>query len=123
MRIYVAGPYSQGDVAQHVRRAMDAGTTLLARGHAPLVPHLNHFWHEHEPQSERTWLDLDLAWLQVADAVLRLPGPSVGADAECAAARALGIPVYHAIDEVPTTITRLFDHARCDRHPALEREV
>jgi len=101
VRIYVAGPYSQGDLAANVRRAMDAGTALLAAGHAPLVPHLNHFWHAHEPHPERTWLDLDLAWLEVADAVLRLPGPSAGAGAECDAARHLGIPVYGALADVP----------------------
>lgn len=102
MRIYVAAPYSQGDVPENVRRAMDAGSALIAAGHAPLVPHLNHFWHAHEPHPERVWLDLDLAWLAVADAVLRLPGPSAGADAECEAARALGIPVYGDLSEVQT---------------------
>ena len=101
MRIYVAGPYRLGDVDANVRCAMDAGTALLAMGHAPLVPHLNHYWHLHAPHPERTWLDLDLAWLDVADAVLRLPGPSAGADRECEVARALEIPVFASLAEVP----------------------
>ena len=100
MRIYVAGPYGKGDVEQNVARAIDAGTALLAMGHAPLVPHLNHFWNRRAPHPERTWLDLDLAWLAVADAVLRLPGPSAGADGECELAQFLGVPVHGSLHEV-----------------------
>lgn len=106
MRIYVAGPYSRGDREANVRRAIDAGTAILALGHAPLVPHLNHFWHERAPHSEATWLALDCAWLEVADAVLRLDGPSDGADHECALAHELGLPVYRALAEVPRASPR-----------------
>lgn len=35
------------------------------------------------------------------DAVLRLPGASRGADRDVARAQALGLPVYHHIDELP----------------------
>ena len=102
MRVYVAAPYKIGNVEANVRRAIDAGTALLARGHQPLVPHLNHYWNALAPHPERTWLDLDLAWLEVADAVLRLPGLSHGARRECIHARALGIPVYDSIDAIPS---------------------
>ena len=106
MRIYVAGPYRLGDVAANVRWAMDAGTALLAMGHAPFVPVLNHYWNLHAPHPERTWLDLDLAWLRVSDAVLRLPGHSEGADCECELARALEIPVFGSLSDVPATSAR-----------------
>lgn len=101
MRIYVAGPYRIGDVQANVRRAMEAGSRLLDMGHAPLVPHLNHFWNLYAERPEKDWLELDLAWLHVADAVLRLPGPSAGADAECALARNLEIPVFERWEDVP----------------------
>src|SRR5262245_6389643 len=101
MRVYVAGLYSRGDVLANVHAAIDAGTALLAMGHAPLVPHLSHFWNERAPHPERVWLGLDLAWLEVADAVLRLPGESDGADLECAHAELLEIPVYRSLDAVP----------------------
>jgi hypothetical protein len=39
--------------------------------------------------------------LQHADAVLRLPGESMGADQDVAIARQRGIPVYHALEQVP----------------------
>lgn len=35
------------------------------------------------------------------DAVLRLPGGSVGADQDVATARHRGLPVYHDIAEIP----------------------
>ncbi len=84
-----------------MEKAIDAAEALLAMGHAPLVPHLNHFWHARSPQPDRVWLDLDLAWLEVADAVLRLPGASEGADEECRLAAKRGIPVYDAIEGLP----------------------
>lgn len=101
MRIYVAGPYSLGNREANVRDAIDAGTSLLALGHAPLVPHLNHYWNQRAPHPEATWLALDRAWLAVADAVLRLPGLSAGADEECALATRLGLPVYVDLGQVP----------------------
>ena len=82
------------------------GEALLRRGHAPFVPHLNHHWHARHPHTHAQWLALDLPWLEAADAVLRLPGPSVGAAIECRRARELGIPVYSSIDAVPPVGTR-----------------
>ena len=43
---------------------------------------------------------LDFAWLQVCDALLRLPGASVGADMEEAEARRLELPVFKSCGEV-----------------------
>jgi hypothetical protein len=39
--------------------------------------------------------------LERCDAVLRLPGASRGADMDVARARALGLPVYASVDELP----------------------
>jgi hypothetical protein len=95
MRVYVAGPYTQGDVAQNVRRAIVAANDLLDRGHTPFLPHLTHFWHLVCPRRYEDWLALDLTWMHQCEVVLRLPGPSDGADRECAAAQAAGIPVVY----------------------------
>jgi len=46
------------------------------------------------------WMEVDLAWVEVANIVLRLPGESVGADREVAQAIALGIPVFHTLEQV-----------------------
>jgi hypothetical protein len=97
-RVYIAGPYTQGDVAVNVRSAYVAASRLADEGHAPFVPHHTHFWHMMFPRPYEEWLRLDLAFLPCCDAVLRLPGPSSGADGEVAHAKTLGIPVYTDIE-------------------------
>lgn len=39
--------------------------------------------------------------LGMCDAVLRIPGASTGADMDVARARALGLPIYTSVDEIP----------------------
>ena len=95
--VYVAGPYSIGDVAQNVRRAMEAAHVLIVAGHAPYIPHLAHFLHLHQPQDYETWMRLDLAWLSRCDALVRLPGESEGADREVAEAHRCNIPVVRIV--------------------------
>jgi hypothetical protein len=95
MRVYIAGPYTKGDVAVNVRTAMLAGLTLLKAGHAPYVPHLTHFLHILDPQPYHVWLDLDNAYLPYCEALIRLEGESSGADAEVALAHKLFIPVFN----------------------------
>ena len=90
----MSGPYT-GHEGQNVRRAIDAGEQLLNLGHAPYIPHLNLLWelayHNHTYED---WLALDMAWVSVCDALVRLPGASEGADREVALAKKLGLPVY-----------------------------
>jgi len=97
MRVYVAGPYTKGDVAVNVRTAMEAGIVLLEAGHAPYVPHLTHFLHLHKPQPYTTWTGLDNAYLPYCEALIRLPGESGGADDEVVLAHKLSIPVFHGL--------------------------
>lgn len=83
--------------------ARAVGADLLKAGYAPLVPHLTCFMASNTPSacgggiSHEEWLDSDLAWVDTAHALLRLPGESKGADQEVAYAEAHGIPVYHSI--------------------------
>lgn len=98
-RVYVAGPYVQGDVVVNVKRAIEAGERLLDAGYWPFVPHLSHFWHLLYPHVRETWLDYGLSWLKVCDAVVRLPGASDGADLEVMEAVRLRIPVYDGLEE------------------------
>lgn len=42
----------------------------------------------------------DLAWLERCDALLRVPGPSAGADREVAHARERGLPTFFTVDGV-----------------------
>jgi hypothetical protein len=99
-RVYVAGPYSEGDVAHNVRKAYEAAHQLADHGFAPFVPHHTHLWQMIFPRPYEEWLRLDLAFLSCCDALLRLPGRSSGADGEVEAARKLGIAVFEDIETV-----------------------
>lgn len=105
-RVYVAGPLSGGETLddgvqlRNVRAAIDAGARLMEAGYAPYVPHLTYYWHERHPHAYEDWIALCLAWVSVADAVLRLPGDSPGADREVALARECGVPVFGSVEEL-----------------------
>lgn len=100
MKVYVAGPYTKGDVALNVRAAIEAADALAERQFCPYVPHLTHFWHLISPKPYNWWLEYDAMWLLSCDAVLRLPGHSDGADQEVALAEEAGIPVVHHLDDL-----------------------
>lgn len=104
MRIYVAGPYSHGNTEANVRAAILAADALTMMGHTPYVPHLAHYWHKVAPHDHDFWMRQDIAWLELCEAVLRLPGESDGADDECAIAGARGMAVYESIGEVPSAL-------------------
>ena len=101
MRVYVAGPYSKGDVAVNVREAIYAGNYIADLGHFPFIPHLTHFWHLVQPHEYEFWLDQDMEWLRVCDAILRLQGESSGADKEVAEAERLGLKIFHSVFDIP----------------------
>lgn len=99
-RIYVAGPYTLGDVAVNVATAIEYGDRLLTMGFSPFVPHLCHFWHYKHPHHYEEWLDWCLEWVEQCDALLRIPGESKGADREVMHAIKHGIPVYTSIESM-----------------------
>mgnify|MGYP001590497433 FL=1 len=101
MRIYIAGPYTLGDTIANVRAAIEAAEALLAKGHTPYIPHLSTLWHLVAPHPAEFWYAYDLKWLTLCDAVLRLPGESVGADAEVKAALVADKPTYYDLAAVP----------------------
>ena len=96
-RVYVAGPLTLGDRLANVEAACIAGRELIERGYAPMVPHLSHHIDPVDALGHATWIDVDLAWVAVSDAVLRMPGESIGADQEVAFARQRGVPVFQSI--------------------------
>lgn len=87
MYVYIAAPLTKGNRTMNVRRAIDAGDKIASRGHAVFIPHLYEFWdliHIHEYEF---WMKQDFAWLKKAEIVVRLHGPSEGADREVGIAR------------------------------------
>lgn len=101
MRIYISGPYSMGNMAQNVRKAIITGNRIARRGHAVFIPHLTHFWDLLIPNEYEFWIAQDLAWVEVCDAIFRMSGESGGADREVAHAQSLGKTVYYDMEEVP----------------------
>jgi len=99
-RVYIAGPYSKGDVVLNVRAAILAAEKLAGAGCVPFTPHLTHFWHLLCPHPVEFWYEQDLEWLRQCDCLLRLPGESAGADNEVLRAEELGLPVYWSIEQI-----------------------
>lgn len=97
MRVYIAGPYTNGDVVLNLRRAAEAANQVLKAGHAPYCPHLTHFWHYLFPGRCDQWLALSEEWVKVCEAMIRLDGVSAGADREMQLAVSLGIPVFRSV--------------------------
>ena len=116
-RVYIAGPISKGDLHHNIAQADEAFAALAKAGFAPLCPHWSAFAGSAYrdgcgnvcgvatvtsdlPLSHDDWLGVDLAWVAVADAVLRLPGESRGADRETAEANRRRLPVFSSVGDV-----------------------
>lgn len=102
--IYVAGPMtSSGNPYDNVRLGAVAGQRAYDLGWAPFVPHLSaisamitgrHDWEEA--------LEYDYVWVARSEALLLLPGHSLGASAEVDLAQYLKIPVFAGLSDLPT---------------------
>lgn len=107
--IMVAGPYTAGgaDAVQRRRnlRALNAAAlALFDRGHVPVIGvnmALPLIRLAGPARSDAIMMPLSLALADRCDAILRVGGPSQGADAEVARFRAAGKPVYTRLADVP----------------------
>lgn len=99
-KVYIASPYTLGDVAVNVKTQIDVADQLIGLGFAPFVPLYSHFQHMAHPRPYEIWTELDNVWVLSCDAVLRLPGESKGADAEVTLAQNNNIPVFYSIEEL-----------------------
>lgn len=110
--VYVAGPISRGDLRANIRQACEAGIRLLKAGVAVHVPHLTCYMGQVYdgpgaiPEvlpggtAIEDWYGMSVVELLRCNALLRLPGESVGSDLEVDAAQKAGIPVFESVDEV-----------------------
>lgn len=106
-RVYVAGPYSDGDTLSDELReemaeiAIAAGDLLLDKGYAPFVPHLTHYWHRLLPHDYNEWLAYCMEWMRPCHCALFLPGKSSGAEEERVwATGKLLIPIFDCINKL-----------------------
>jgi hypothetical protein len=111
--IMVAGPYSAGarsdaERAENLRALNRAAYEVLRRGHVPIIgvnlalPIIEAAGPE---MYEPIMMPLSLAAAERCDAVLRIGGPSTGADQEVEQIRARGGAVYYSLDELPVAGT------------------
>ena len=102
--VYIASPYTIGDVAVNVRNSFLVADQLVELGLVPFPPLFSHFWHFLSPKDYETWIKLDREWVLRCDCVLRLPGKSSGADAEVELAISNDMPVFYSLDELKAKI-------------------
>jgi hypothetical protein len=100
VKVYIASPYTLGDVAVNVKVQLDMVDQLMNLGFAPFAPLYSHFQHMAHPRPYTDWIEIDLVWVEACDCVLRLPGKSSGADGEVKHANGLGIPVFYSVTDM-----------------------
>ena len=109
MWIMIAGPYTSGAASEQQRAANlevmnQAAVAVFRRGHVPIIgvnmalPVIA----AAGPQAfDEIMMPISLALADRCDAILRIGGPSSGADREVARFRERGLPVYRTVEEVP----------------------
>ena len=100
IKVYIASPYTKGDVAVNVKNQLGAANELMDAGFAPFAPLYSHFQHMAHPRPYEDWMKLDFEWVGVCDCILRLEGESSGADREVELAKELGMQVYYSRKDV-----------------------
>ena len=100
IRVYIASPYTIGDISENVRNQMSMGATLMSKGFYPFIPLLMHYQDIVFPNTYEYWMEYDLVWLDACDCVLRMAGRSEGADIEVNRAEKLGKPVFCSLSQL-----------------------
>jgi type III secretory pathway component EscU len=114
--ILVAGPYRSGTnndpqlIAKNLDRLERFSLQIYEAGHIPLIgewvalPIAKQAGSSHvgDAISEQFLYPVANRLIQRCDAVLRIEGPSKGADEDVRLARQRGLPVYFNIEEVPS---------------------
>lgn len=94
IQVYIACPYTKGDVGANVHRANCEWDLLFDLGLIPVNPLWNHYQHLRRPRPYQEWMDYDAELVRRCDALLRLCGESPGSDCDVSLAQSLGKPVF-----------------------------
>ncbi len=102
LKVFIAAPFAGAgeDLVDALREVKCVASDLIRAGFVPFVPHLSCYIHMVAPLPRAEWLAWARAWVGSCDCVLRLQGPSAGADAEVDLARASGVPVFDSYYEL-----------------------
>jgi hypothetical protein len=113
--ILIAGPYrsdtdgDQAKIARNLRTLEQAALAVYQRGHVPVIGEWLALPLAREAGSSRLGDVISESFLypvarrllRCCDAVLRIDGASKGADDDVHQAKELGLPVYHALTDLP----------------------
>lgn len=97
MRVFVSGPYGDHNppeiIERNVMAADRVSRELMVQEHEVYCPHkMSWGWERDARITRRQYLELDMSFLlHWAEAFVRIPGRSPGADAETAMAKDLGL--------------------------------
>lgn len=109
--IYIASPYTKGDVAMNTHFQCKVFDRLLSDGKVwPIAPLWSHFQHTIFPRPYEDWIAYDQALLHLYDACLRLDAElptlgykkheSTGAENEVKSFQSMGKPVLYSIEDL-----------------------
>lgn len=115
--VYIASPYSKGDVAMNTHFQCSIFNMLLADGKVlPVAPLWSHFQHLLFPRPYNDWIRYDQEMLSLYDCCLRLHAVneaagyrqdhSSGADAEVETFIRMGKPVFYSIHDLYSWVDR-----------------
>lgn len=108
-RVYVMGAYSANNVIgvlDNIRKGMRLATEVLLAGYAPFVPwfdfHFQLMLRENEVLTVNDYYEYSLAWLEVSEACILVPGwkGSKGTLKEIERANRLCIPIFDSLQEL-----------------------
>lgn len=100
IKVFISSAYSadnESDILKNVLNQKMIAEELYSYGFLPFTPLLYHYHDQNFPHDYEFWLDVDKAWLETCDCVLRDGSHSVGADREVDHASAKGIPVFKSM--------------------------
>lgn len=81
--LYVAAPYTRPEPVSNAHAVCRVAMEIYERTEwCPFVPHLSMLWQAVSPRPESHWYEYDLHVMRRCNAIVRLPGYSVGADVE-----------------------------------------
>ena len=104
-RCYMAGPIGTGggDLHANIRNGIEQELSVMLHPNlAPFHTFSSYTLELHGHVPRETWLETDLAWLEVADCLFAIDGwvDSHGAKAEVEMANMLGIPAFFEIEHL-----------------------
>ena len=107
MRVYVAGKYSDTNIIaclNNIHEGIKMSVEVLKLGHACFCPWLDYqFQFFSKDLKVEDYYRYSMAWLEVSDCVLVLPGyeTSKGTLAEIKRAEEKGINIYYKLEDLP----------------------